>query len=240
MKRLALLAVLAASGCADEGADPDEFPVEPGGDHSTGIPTPTDPGTAMLRGRVCVAMNLLNLSACRANNLAGFMVSIGGQTAMTNERGEFAVPAPSGSLLDFTVSGPGAVTTTTPFSPSLTLPVIDADVWARALASNQIFGREGTGAILGNVVRGGVPAAGIEVSSSPIGEFAPLFDTEGPEGPVFGPDRTGARGVFFLPGIAAGSAGLTFRDPTAAAETNVAGVSVINGGVTILDSVALP
>lgn len=241
MKRLGLLAVLVVAGCADESLDPDEYPVYPSsGADEPGSTTTGTGGAGMLRGRVCVATNLVNLSACRQGNLGGFNVSIGGQSATTDETGAFEMPMPTGSLLSFTVSGMGAVTTTTPYSPSLTIPVIDADVYARAMGSHQIFAAEGTGAILGSVVRGGAPATGIEVSSTPTGMFSPLFDTVGDDGPGFGPDRTGARGVFWLPGIATGSAGLTFRDPATAAETTVAGISVINGGVTILDSVTLP
>lgn len=240
MKCFGLLAVLVAAGCASE-LDPDEYPVYPSSNSDE--PTTGTSGTGgdgMLRGRVCVAMNLIDRGACRPDNLAGFNVSIGGNTATTDETGAFEMPMPTGSLLAFTVSGMGAVTTTTPYSPSLTVPVIDADVYARTMASHQIFASEGTGAILGNVVRGGNPATGIEVSSTPAGSFSPLFDTIGDDGPGFGPDRTGARGVFWLPGIATGSAGLTFRDPATAAETTVAGISVVNGGVTILDSVTLP
>ena len=233
MTRLALPLLLAIVGCAD--SDDGDYPVEPTGDDYTTLPggNTSMPGT--LSGRICISNSIANLSQCRHDDLEGFTVAIGGNTTTTDINGNFTLPTPSGSLLSFTVTGPGAVTTTTPYSPSTTLPVIDADVYARALASNQIFASEGEGAILGTAMRNGQPARDITVTSNPTGSFSPLYDTDGPD---LGVNATGARGVFWVPGLATGATGLTFRD-SGGAETTVAGVQVVNGGVTILDSVAL-
>jgi hypothetical protein len=233
MTRLALPLLLAVVGCAD--SDDAEYPVEPTEDDYTTPTGSTGSTPGMLSGRICISNSISNLSQCRQNDLEGFTVEIGGQSATTDTNGNFEVPAPTGSLLSFTVSGPGAVTTTTPYSPSTTLPVIDADVYARAMASHQIFASEGQGAILGTVMRQGQPARDITVTSDPLGSFSPFYDTDGPG---LGVNATGARGVFWVPGLATGAAGLTFRD-AAGAETTVAGIQVVNGGVTILDSVAM-
>lgn len=234
MKCLVLTVAAAFAGCT--GDDAGEFPVEPAGAETPVTPTSSTGGdTDALRGRVCISDDLLDLTVCRTTDLAGFQVSLGGSTAITDETGGFALPRPTGSLLSFTVSRSGAVTTTTPYSPSLTLPVIDADVYARALASNEIFAPAGTGAILGTIVRGGSRARGVTVSSTPVGAVSPFYDA----GTGFGVDATGARGVFWLPGLAPGSAALSLRDATGA-ETTVAGVMVVNGGITILDSLPLP
>jgi hypothetical protein len=235
MKRCALLGVLVAWGCADGGADSD-FPVEPNGTvDPTGMGTSGD-GEAVVRGRVCRVTNLLDLAACLNVDVGGLEVSLGDTTTITDAAGNFVLPATPGSFQAFTVRGAGAITTTTPFSPSLTLPVVDADVWARALASNQIFAIEGAGSILGTVARAGVPATGIVVGSTPAGAFTPLFDGEA----GFTPTATGARGVFFLPGVTFGAADLTLRDTLTGGVSTVAGIQVINGGVTILDSVPIP
>src|SRR5687767_7199016 len=113
MKRLALIAVLAVAACDDSG-DSEDYPIEPGTDLDPGS-RPPETTEGMFRGRVCVLSNLVNMNSCRQDNLEGFTVSIGGSTTTTDARGEFTVPQPSGSLLAFTVSGPTAVTTTTPF-----------------------------------------------------------------------------------------------------------------------------
>lgn len=226
--------VLAITGCVEDG-DGRGYPIEPGG--SPAPPLAPD-GTQMLRGRICVVLTLTNLRECRRNDLAGFDVSIGDLSATTDDTGAFTLPTPTGSLLSFTVAGPGAITTTMPFSPSLTLPVIDADVYARALRSNQIFAPPGTGAILGTIARGGRPASGATVSTIPAGIFTPFYDA--PMGTTgFGTTSTGARGVFWVPGLTFGPTDLTFRSG-AGGETTVSGIQVVNGGVTILDSVPLP
>ena len=231
MKSFALPLMLLV-GCA---SDQDDFPVEPNGMEGT---PPINGNTGeTFRARICVSDSIVDLTRCRSGGLAGFTVKLGSRSTTTDATGAFELPAPTGTTTTppFTVSGPGAVTTTTPFSPSLTLPVIDADVYARTMASNQIFASTGTGAILGNVTRSGNAASDVVVTSNPTGSFMPLFDTDGTG---FGTNATGARGVFWLPGIATGGANLTFSD--VGGETTVAGVQVVNGGVTILDSVVLP
>jgi len=74
------------------------------------------------------------------------------------------------------------------------------------------------------------------VTSLPSSPFGPFYD--GPH--AFTRDRTGARGVFFVPGLAAGTTQLTFRDLATSGETIVNGVTVRSGGITILDSMTLP
>ena len=228
MKSLAFV-LLAIAGC--DADDHDTFDVEPA---STDTPLP--PNGITLRGRICISNSLSNLTVCRTTALAGFTVSIGDRSTTTDDNGDFTIPMPTGSQLSFTVRGIGAVTTTMPFSPSLTLPVIDADVFARSMASNQIFLAPNQGTILGTVTRDGVPVRGVAVSSIPTSAFSPLFDATDVElGTATG---TGARGVFLVPGLTFGAASLQLADTTGA-ETTVAGVQVVNGGVTILDSIPL-
>ena len=231
MKSFAWPLVLVIAGC-DANETDDDFPVEPGGGDS--VPVSGDP-VETFTGRICISNTISNLSQCRPNNLGGFTVALGRSAVITDANGGFELPVPALATSSFRVTGPGVVPTSTPFSQSLTVPVVDADVWARTLQSNQIFAVPNTGAILGNVVRAGNAAQNITVASTPAGQFGPFFDTE----TGFGTNATGARGVFMVPGIATGTAGLTFTD-TSGLETTVAGVQVVNGGVTILDSVVLP
>ncbi len=116
-------------------------------------------------------------------------------------------------------------------SPSLTIPVVNADVYAAALASNSITLPEGSGSILGTLVNRGMPASGVRVTTTPSASFGPFYDTD----LGFGSTGTGSRGVFWIPGVT-GPASLTFSP----GETLVAGISVVNGGITILDSMTLP
>lgn len=245
MKTLACLAlVLGASfGCVDDASD--DYPVAPGGGgEQTGTSGGGETGdgdgsTNMIQGRICRVTDLLAWSACAPANtgLGGMTVGLGGATATTNDDGTFSMPAQSGSLLSWSVSGPGLMTTNTPFSPSTTIPVIDAAVYESLLASHGIFAPDGTGAILGNVVRGGRPVGNISVSTTPTSQFGPFYDTM-PSG--FSINASGTRGVFWVPGLTFGGTNMNIRDLATGGSTQVNGVSVINGGITILDSVAMP
>jgi hypothetical protein len=226
MKTLGLLLAVVAAGCMDDSSHP---PIQPGG---AGDPGGT-PTAGMITGSVCMADDLIVRASCSTTDVGGLTVALGDQSTTTAPDGTFMLPRPTGGgPLAFTVSGPGAVTTTTPYSPSTTIPVVNADVWAVTMASNNISVPEGTGSILGSLVRGGEPAAGVTVASAPAGIAGPFYDTDA----GFGIDRTGARGVFLIPGVTAGTSTLSFLP----GESTVSGISVVNGGVTILDSVILP
>jgi hypothetical protein len=224
--------LLAAAGCLGGGDDGD-YPIQPGG----GPPGTHDPAPA-LRGRVCLATDLRDFGTCAGEGAGGLAVSAGGASTITEDDGRFTLPRPDGPIDGLLVSGPGVFPTMTPLGPggSADITAIDADTFARELTSNGVLLPEGTGSILGRVVSAGDPASGIGVTSAPASPFGPFYDGGG----AFTLDRTGARGVFFVPGLSAGTATLTFRDATGAGETIVNGVTVRNGGITILDSVALP
>jgi hypothetical protein len=224
MKRVALILVLTA--CADGAAD---YPVTPGGTIGVGVP----PASGTVRGQVCRSVDLLDLEGCAADGAGGLTVALGDRAAVTADDGTFELAMPDDVSSGFTVSGAGAVTTTTPYSPSATVRVVDADVWARTLASSSVNLPPESGSILGTVRGAAGPATGISVTSTPS-SLLPLYDGE--LGLAGGGLGTGARGVFLIPGVAAGATTLAFTP----GETTVAGVSVVNGGVTILDSVALP
>jgi hypothetical protein len=237
MRTLAWLTITLAVPCVIASCTDgdDDYPVLPGDSPPVaGTGDITEGGE--FRGQVCRAIDLVEFTSCDTAAAGGLTVSLGGVSTITAPDGSFVLPRPAGSLLAFRVSGPGAITTTTPFSPSLFVPVVDADVWARFLASNSISLAPGAGSILGSIVRAGVPASGVFVQPSPASAFGPFFDTV----TGFGLDATGARGVFLAPGVTAGGTNLTLRDVASGRETLVNGISVINGGVTILDSIPIP
>jgi hypothetical protein len=224
----AVALLLLTAACTD---DIDHYPVNPGGGGY--VEPAAGTGSGPISGRVCVRGDLLDAGTCSATGAGGLTVDLDGTSVVTADDGTFELPAPTGAPTAFTVSGAGAITTTTPYDPSLTtLPVVDADVWASTMASNSISLPAGTGSILGTVTRGELPAGGVTVTSAPTSAFDPLFDTD----TGFGLPSTGARGVFLVPGVTAGMADLTF----APGSTLVSGVPVVNGGVTILDSTILP
>ncbi len=226
--------LIAAAGCTGGGGGDDgDYPILPasGGDPGSHDPVPG------ARGRVCLATDLRDFGTCAVAGAGGLVVSGGGASAITEDDGSFDL-RPLGEIDELMVSGPGVFPTFNPFDPS-GLPVvraIDADVYARELATTGVLLPDDTGSILGRVVSSAGPASGVGVTSVPVAPFGPFYDGAG----AFTTDRTGARGVFFVPGLAPGAASLTFRDLATTGETLVNGVMVRNGGITILDSVALP
>src|SRR5439155_23325931 len=112
------------------------------------------------------------------------------------------------------------------------------DLFGRILTANGIVLTQGSGSIVGTVTRGGQPATGITVTATPSPAFGPFFDGSTPTAWTL--DATGLRGVVLLPGITTGPANLTFSDLASSGETLVAGVPVVEGGVTFLNDVELP
>lgn len=236
MQRLACLVLLA--GCST-GAGDDAYPVQPGGANLP--PTVSDSGS--LNGRACVVSDARDLTACDPTGAGDLMVSAGGQMVTTDANGSFSIPAGAfdgGVPGAVTISGPGVVPTNMALAAGqmVSVPVLRADLYAQMLAANGVTLSSGSGSIIGSVVRGGNPVTGASVASTPSPAFGPLFDGSTPTSWQL--NGTGARGVVWIPGLAAGPTNVTFRDLASSGETTVNGVTVINGGITILDSAILP
>jgi hypothetical protein len=233
MKRLASIAALAglAGACTDDSAD---YPIRPQDDFQV------TPGGQPVIGRVCVASDLRDLVTCSDDAAGGLTVQLGTMEATTAADGTFAFPTPTERVSAFTVSGTGAggievVPTTSPFAVNAFVPAIDADLWARTMTSNGILLDPGQGSILAAVTRDGQPISGISVTSQPVSAFGPFYDASSPV--LWGLGGTATRGMVLVPGLTAGMVDLSFNNALGGLETNVAGVTVRNGGVTVLDTV---
>jgi hypothetical protein len=227
MKSLVLIMLVA--GCSM--SERDDYPVQP----SAGpLPGSTGGGVA---GRLCVVADPRDLTTCVPMAAGGLAVTLAGAATTTAADGSFTIPAlpPNGAMVG--VSGPGVVPTQMALSPAMTIPVLKADLFSQMMAANGIALESGSGSILGTVTRAGAPVTGATVSSTPAAAFGPLFDGTTPT--AWRLDVTGARGVIWLPGVAAGPTQLTFRDLASSGATTVDGVQVVDGGITITD-VVLP
>lgn len=231
MKRLALFATLLAAGCTSDSSD---YPVRPQDDF------PVTPGGQAVIGRVCIASDLRDLGTCSSDSAGGLTVQLGTMETTTAADGSFSFPTPTETVTAFSVSGTGGsglqvVPTTSPFALNAFVPAIDADLYARMLSSNGIRLDSSQGSILASVTRDGLPASGISVTSQPASAFGPFYDASSPV--VWGLGGTTTRGVVLVPGLTAGMVDLSFNNALGGLETNVAGVAVRNGGVTVLDTV---
>lgn len=239
MKALALF-LLGATACATDATDPDDFPVTP-----AGAQQPQGGGggggggaSAAYAGRVCVNQLVDDFGACSSSGAGGLQVALGDQVATTADDGTFMFETmPQGSNLGFSVTGAGIVPSSSPFTPSTTIPAIDADAYEDLVLRTGLTPSGDTGAIIGSAMSAasGEAASGFTLGSTPTGDAGVYY--YGDEG--FSANATGHRGVFWVPGLTAGATDLSFGS-SSGGETLVNGVQVINGGVTILDSVVLP
>jgi hypothetical protein len=233
MKRLMLVLVVAA--CAP---DPD-YPVIAGG---SGV-RPGSQSTAVTIGRVCVVTDLLSLGTCASTGASGITVSLGSSTVTTAADGTFRITTPNTVNPMITVTGPGLVSSAqllggTSLGIVNSIPALSSTLFEQMLAANGIGLLPGAGSIVATVLRRGVPVSGVTASSIPTSVSGPLFDGSTPT--AFTINATGARGIVWFPGVPIGPVNLRFSDLSTAGETTVAGVQVVNGGITFLDSVVLP
>jgi hypothetical protein len=220
-------------GCVDE-SEP-AFPVTPGGGSAGPSDQAGGSGNAQsLRGRVCVLDDLFTSNGCSNTDAGGLTVSLGDQTTTTNENGTFSMQASFGSNLSFLVSGPDVVTTSQGLTPSMQIPVLRQATFDAMMTANGITTTAGTGSIFATLMRGGQPVQGAAATSTPSPAFGPFFD--GTQPTPWTLDATGARGVVWFPGVTVGPADLTFNTLTGG-ESIVGGVQVINGGVTMVETV---
>jgi hypothetical protein len=237
MKLLALMTLLA--GCSTQA---DDYPVLPG--PVAAPPVISDSG--MVKGQACVVTDPRNLTSCATTGASGLTVRLGDQIATTDASGSFAIAAPAttgtgggpspATMLG--VTGPGVVPTqlALPSTPgAMSVPLLKADLFAQMMAANGVVLSSGSGSILGSVARGGIPVTGVTVTSTPSPAFGPLFDGSTPTSWTL--DGTGARGVWWIPGVAIGPARVTLRDLATSGETTVDGVQVIDSGITIMDAI---
>jgi len=233
MKTLAFVLLSFAAGCTSGGDDDRPIVTNPGQPPATG-----GTGANVTRGRVCVGSDLRDLGNCSSIGAGGIAVSLGDNSTVTAADGTFTLPLPDTTLDEFIVSGTSTngvsiVPTTSAFTTSATIPAIDAELYQSILLANGITSADGTGSVLVNVTRADLAASGVTVSSTPSGAGT-LY--AGSSSMVWNGTGTGESGTVLIPGITAGSVDLSYQTILGGLETQVNGVTVRNGGVTILST----
>ncbi|HEY5926790.1 MAG TPA: hypothetical protein VIV11_34120 [Kofleriaceae bacterium] len=216
------------------------FPIEPGGGSVTigdtqegQDQTQDEDPEVLLRGRVCVVDDFFS-TTCATRGADGLTVILGDQITTTNADGTFAITPAFGTGLSFLVNGADIVTTTQALTPAARIRVMRQQLFADMMTANGIIGTVGTGSIFATLVRGGLPVQGAIATSTPSPAFGPFFD--GTQPAPWALDATGARGIVWFPGMVAGPADLSFNTLTGG-EAIVGGVQVINGGITMVETI---
>ncbi|HEY4182436.1 MAG TPA: hypothetical protein VGM90_36645 [Kofleriaceae bacterium] len=225
---LALLSSLSA--CADDG----ELPVLPAGGEPS-APAASTP--ARIASTVC-AVSDLSTRACTTGNVAGLTVTAGGVATTTDAVGRFELTLPAGTTTtDVTVTGANITPTTRPVTladGAAVIPAIDAQIYQQMLANTGLVFGSNTGALLTTVGVDGAPVSDFNITTNPAAPFGAFFESTTPVN--WSTDGNGQRGVAWIPGLTVGSYDLSYDMIAGGLETNVDGVQVRNGGVTILDT----
>lgn len=237
MKTRSYLLFIAALAACDTD-DLEGGPIVVGGGPAT---TSTTVIPTTIASRVCVLSDLQD-ATCITSVGGGLTVSLGDSVTTTADDGTFTITVPPGlsnvNNPTFGVTGPGVVPTafpiTLPFTGTGTVPVVDADVFARALTSNGVPITPATGTLLATVRDRNGPLPGITAATRPLSAFGPFFDAA--TSTNWGVDGTGMRGVVLIPGVTVGMVDLSLAHIAGGLETTVAGIPIRNGGVTILDT----
>jgi len=209
--RRAWLAVLLAVGCGTSGGGDDEFPIDPGGgggggthrDAAAVVDAPLDDGALAIVGRVCLTSDLRALASCASTGAENLTVTLGGETTTTQADGTFTIARPVAADV-WRVSGGGVVPSVMPATlGSPVIPVIASADYADLIAANFVTLVAGQGAVVARVVRAGTPVSDATATSSPLAVNPTFYD--GASAATWETTATGANGVAWLPGIAAGA-----------------------------------
>ncbi|MDB4961071.1 MAG: hypothetical protein JWP01_1070 [Myxococcales bacterium] len=235
MRALACVLVV-ITGCKGGGAG-DDFPVISQGDDSEITPQPDAPapldapandGGNTFAGRVCVVLDLRNLTSCRDTGVAGITVQLGTSTGVTLDDGTFTIPRPAGSNLTWAVTGADYVPSIMPLGTVHLIPAVSADLYDDLLDSNGVVLQELQGSVVGRVIQQAAALPGATVAATPPAQYPPLYD--GGDSRIWAQNATGARGVFWLVGVPVGTSMVTVTSPSTA--TAALALPIVDGAIT--------
>lgn len=242
MRSLALILLCAAC----EGPAQAEFPISPqAGSGESVLSGGVDAGTTVvIVGRVCVIDNIVTRN-CATTTAGNLNVRLANETAVTAADGTFVIATPTVStnvLPTFQVDGTNVVTTNQTITAQQALAaraqinVVRQSVFDEMLAVNGIaVVPANTGSVIATVVQNNVPVSGVTVTSNPQSQFGPFFLGTNLE--PWTTNSTGVSGIVWFPGlVTTGPAALTFNT-LSGGEAIVGGVQVVNGGITMVETV---
>jgi hypothetical protein len=205
-----------------------------GGGHLDAAIDSSDGGggdAGMLAGRVCLAVDPRQLTQCATTGASGFTVRLGTQSATTGDDGSFTMPTPQGSALVWHVSGATIVPSVMPAGVIPEIPALSDVTYSELTNSNGVVLAVDQGSMFARIVHAGTPLVGATALASPAAQFDTLYDST--SATAWTPSATGAHGVAWLPGLAAGTAALSVT-PSGANAVAVATLPVEAGSITFV------
>jgi hypothetical protein len=235
MRRLLLVAGLVACRNSDE-----SFPVSPGGagpgGSHLGVDAAIDSGDggANFVGRVCVISDpRLPTTGCATTGVAGFLVTLGLNTATTGDDGTFAIQATAATNAVWTVTGGTTIVpTVAPFTASPIIPAVLSVPFLDLENANGIVPSPGNGAVFVRMLHNGTPVAGATAIATGMPANTPFYDP--PSGDVWLTTATGSFGVAWLPGVLQGTQAVIVTPPLSTATLTLSNVPVVEGALTFV------
>lgn len=229
-----LALVLAACG----GDDSEWLPIVPGSGPGTGGSTMRDAAVGpfdapdVITGRACLLLDARAPTTCAATGAGGLVVALGDQQATTADDGAFSILHPGGTDLVWRVSGDGVEPSALRFdsATATTVPVMDSIVYGEMVAAMNAIVSAGAGGIIARLATGGVPRAGLVVTSSPLPDSEIYYDGLGVADWEL--VATGPSGVTWISSIMPGTASLTVDTGTEL--TTVSSIPVFADTITFV------
>jgi hypothetical protein len=239
--RLGVLLMVVAACSNDDGSD---FPIRPNASISTsgvasdaglGLDANGDGGAiVIIKGRVCVLVDLRQLDVCAVTGAGGLVVTLDGAVATTAADGSFSIAAVQGSFLSWTVTGGTVIPSLVPLTTSAIVPAVDANTYIQLLDANGVLIATNQGSIVAHVVTPLGPLADVTAVPIPTGT-TPVFYDQATSATTWGQDRTDGFGVAWFPALAATTEqAITFTPPAPGVPRTVPHIPVAAGAVTFI------
>lgn len=232
MRGLVLLLAVAVS-CKTE----TNYPVGGGGAGGGGGTSHADAatdgaGSGSAVARACVLTDPRDLTSCAASGAAGLTVALGNQTATTADDGSFTIAAPTGTNVEWDVTGSTVVESVTPYAGQAKISVMGTTMFADLRGANAVQPVAGYGDLLVRVVRSGAAVPGEVVTSVPVNDpYGTFYD--GLTDQAWTQSATGAFGTAYLPSIPAGTTSVRIS-AGGTLQATISAIPITDGGMTFI------
>jgi len=187
-------------------------------------------GSAVVRA--CVLTDPRDLTSCRGSGVAGLTVSLGSATATTADDGTFTIDSPTGTNVEWDVTGSTVVQSVTQYAGQAKISVMDATMLGDLQGANGVTPAAGTGALMMRIARNGAGVMGETVVAVPANDpYGTYYD--GATASSWTQSGTGTFGTAYLPGIPVGTTSVRLS-AGGTVQATISAIPIADGGVTFV------
>ena len=203
-----------------------------GGGGSGTVDAPATTADAMtIAGRVCLASDARDLTACAGTGAGSLTVTLGTATATTNDDGTFAIAATQTTSATWHVTGSALVTSVMPFGTVAQIPALTQATYGNLALANGIVPAGDQGALFARIVHAGAALANATATIAPPAQFVTYYD--GSSAAMWNQNATGTHGVAWIPGASVGTATLTV-EPMGGSAQMISAIPIENAALTFV------